>query len=108
MISFLAEIGTGIEQFELGNSSESKIKKRWKKAKQVGEGLAKGSVPLIVNLATQGFLKLEPGWEKEIGKAVQGFAKDVIVKYEEDKRTIHSFKTQLGEFIQSLKDNKNE
>lgn len=94
LFSLIGEVGKGIDSIK--NDKETK-QKYLSEAKKLGAYFLKKSLPVAVKLVTAGVVDI-----KELADLAENIAKEKIDKYEEDKKTIQSFKKSLSDFVKEL------
>jgi hypothetical protein len=64
--------------------------------------ITKKSIPLIINLATSGIIKIDENTEKQLSEFAETIAKEQIDNYDKQKLNIDKFKNNLSEAIQKI------
>ncbi|HGF7203533.1 TPA: P-loop NTPase fold protein, partial [Vibrio cholerae] len=100
-VSLIGEIGSAIETLT-NAENESKTKEYYQKAKRVGLGLVKRSIPVATKIATAGVLDLDKVTEQALSSFAESVANDQIEKYEKAKKTLGSFREHLADFADSV------
>ncbi|EIJ2221329.1 hypothetical protein LIA60_003501 [Vibrio cholerae] len=100
-VSLIGEIGSAIETLT-NAENESKTKEYYQKAKRVGLGLVKRSIPVATKIATAGVLDLDKVTEQALSSFAESVANDQIEKYEKAKKTLGSFREHLADFSDSV------
>lgn len=99
-ISLLGEIGSAIEGYSL--EAEGKTKQYYNKAKKIGLGLVKRSVPIAAKVATAGALDLDKITEQALSSLAEIIAKEKIENYEKSKKSLKEFRKELSSFANEL------
>jgi hypothetical protein len=94
LISLIGEIGSALSELSK-TGDESKAKEYFEKAKNIGIGLIKRSVPVATKIATAGALDLDKVTEQAIAAFAESVAKEQIEKYENSKKSIQAFRDSL-------------
>ncbi|CAJ1830198.1 hypothetical protein IIDPJIOB_01819 [Aeromonas veronii] len=105
-VSLIGEIGSAIENLE-ASGNEGKVREYYEKAKKVGLGLVKRSLPIAAKVATAGVLDLDKMTEQALSSFAESVAKDQIEKYERAKKTLVIFRQHLSEFAESISNQEN-
>ncbi|NUW74869.1 hypothetical protein HOP38_20435 [Vibrio mediterranei] len=106
-VSLIGEIGASID--EISNyGNEDKVKEYYQKAKNLGLGLVKRTVPVAAKVATAGALDLDKITEQALSSFAESIAKDQIEKYESAKKTLRSFREELTKLASSISAEKNK
>lgn len=100
-VSLIGEIGLLMANLD-ASQNEGKAREYYEKAKQVGLGLVKRSIPIAAKLATAGILDLDKMTEQALSSFAESVAKDQIEKYERAKKTLGVFRQHLSEFAESI------
>ncbi|OAR47380.1 KAP family P-loop NTPase fold protein [Vibrio parahaemolyticus] len=106
-VSLIGEIGTSIESLSI-NTNESTISEYYEKAKKVGLGLVKRSIPVATKVATAGALDLDKITEQALSSFAESVASDQIDKYENAKKTLKVFREDLSDFAKNVSCNGNK
>ncbi|MBE3798480.1 hypothetical protein HJ183_23570 [Vibrio parahaemolyticus] len=106
-VSLIGEIGTSIESLSI-NTNESTISEYYEKAKKVGLGLVKRSIPVATKVATAGALDLDKITEQALSSFAESVASDQIDKYENAKKTLKVFREHLSDFAKNVSCNGNK
>lgn len=99
LISFIAEMQSGIDILKSG---DSKAKEYFDKAKKIGVSLAKKVIPVAVKIGTAGVLDLASVSEGGLSDLAAKIAEERIDKYEAYKNTIEEFKKTLDKFFKEI------
>jgi len=94
LICLIGEIGSALSELSK-TGDESKAKEYFEKAKNIGIGLIKRSVPVATKIATAGALDLDKVTEQAIAAFAESVAKEQIEKYESSKKAIQAFRDSL-------------
>lgn len=94
LISLIGEIGSALSELSK-TGDESKAREYFEKAKTIGIGLIKRSVPIAAKIATAGALDLDKVTEQAIAAFAESVAKEQIEKYESSKKSIQAFRESL-------------
>jgi hypothetical protein len=98
LVAFVSEIGSLVEQ----ESAHPQAKKRVRAVKRLGAKILKRAVPVAAKLATAGVLDgSELGGEAAAGLAEE-LAKDAVEAFEQHKKLIKEFHSELQGLIDSL------
>lgn len=100
-VSLIGEIGSAMENIEFSVNG-GKAREYYEKAKQVGLGLVKRSIPIAAKVATAGLLDLDKMTEQALSSFAESVAKEQIEKYERSKKTLGMFRKHLSEFAESI------
>lgn len=101
LISLIGEIGSALSVLSK-TGDESKAKEYFEKAKSIGIGLIKRSVPVAAKIATAGALDLEKVTEQALSSLAESVAKEQIEKYESSKKSIQAFRDSLRIFANTI------
>jgi len=94
LVSLIGEIGSALSELSK-TGDESKAKDYFEKAKSIGIGLIKRSVPVAAKIATAGALDLDKVTEQALASLAESVAKEQIEKYESSKKSIQAFRDSL-------------
>ncbi|HEY9032112.1 MAG TPA: P-loop NTPase fold protein [Kangiella sp.] len=94
LVSLIGEIGSALSELSK-TGDESKAKEYFEKAKSIGIGLIKRSVPVAAKIATAGALDLNKVTEQALASLAESVAKEQIEKYESSKKSIQAFRDSL-------------
>lgn len=101
LISLIGEIGHSLSALsKIGD--ESKTNEYYEKAKSIGIGLIKSSIPVVAKIATAGALDLDKITEQSLASLAESVAKEQIEKYESSKKSIQAFRDSLRKFASSI------
>ncbi|CAI2718736.1 KAP family P-loop NTPase fold protein [Nitrospina watsonii] len=96
--SFLGEIQGIVDGMELDPEKKGEVRKiKDKLVKNAGKMFRK-SIPLFLRFGTGGLLSLDEKIERDISKALESYVEEAINDYQEEKKTIESFKKNLEKF----------
>lgn len=101
LISLIGEIGSGLSELSK-TGDESKAREYFDKAKNIGVGLIKRSIPVAAKVATAGALDLDKVTEQAITTFAESVAKEQIEQYENSKKSIQAFRDSLRAFSSSI------
>ena len=101
LISLIGEIQDNLDNI-INKSSGSKAKKYFNEAKKLGYKVAKKSIPIAIKIATSGIVDLSDFAGKDLPEFFASLAKEKIVSYEKEKKTLQKFKATLQEFVSEL------
>lgn len=101
LISLIGEIGSALSELSQ-NGDESKAREYFGKAKNIGIGLIKRSIPVAAKVATAGALDLDKVTEQAIAAFAESVAKEQLEQYENSKKSIQAFRDSLCEFASSI------
>lgn len=100
---FVALLGDTEEQLRsLKNDRGVSIQAKIEKVKRLGVKIIAAALPAVVKIGTAGIIDLEDVTEAAIADAAEQFTKDQIAAYSEAKRSISSFRTELGEIAATI------
>lgn len=107
LVSLIGELSSGMDELRLEKAKAQKAKKYLDKAKKIGAGLVKKSIPFAIRLGTGGVLdgseiKLGADTVSKLSELTEDIAKDQIEQYETSKKTINGFKEQLKKFAEEV------
>lgn len=101
LISLIGEIGSSLSVLSQ-TGDESKVREHFEKAKNIGIGLIKRSIPVAAKVATAGVLDLDKVSEQALATFAESVAKEQIEQYENSKKTIQAFRDSLCAFSASI------
>lgn len=96
LLAFLGEMNIGLSGLL---AKDSKKRKAWKKAKEVGTHILRRGIPVSVKLATFGMIDADKVFEEESAKLTEVLSKDVVEAYSKDKSAIAEFKKCVAEAV---------
>lgn len=106
-VSLIGEMGSAIEALtNVGN--EGTAKDYYQKAKKVGLGLVKRSIPVATKVATAGVLDLDKMTEQALSSFAESVANDQIEKYENAKKALGAFREHLADFANNISSENNK
>lgn len=101
-ISLIAELDLGVAELSLTAETLPGIQEKLQKVKKLGAGLVKKAVPTAVKIATAGLVDLDELTEEALAEYSQKMAEEQINAYEESKKSVAGFKSQLRELAASI------
>ena len=101
LISLIGEIGSALSELSK-TGDESKAREYFEKAKTIGIGLIKRSVPVAAKIATAGAVELDKITEQAIAAFAESVVKEQIEKYESSKKSIQAFRDSLQILAESI------
>jgi hypothetical protein len=113
LIAFIGEISKTL----LEKRYKGKLKSSLKKLQDLGGKIIRRSIPLAIQIGTQGLLSQESVKKTsdiifasgdEIANFTSEFAKEKIQQYESDKNSIIEFKKELASFAKTLSEEENQ
>ena len=113
LIAFIGEIGKALAEKKIKGKARTQLKK----LQSIGGKIARRSIPLAIQIATQGLLS-QDGIKKasdiifassdEIAGFASELAEEKIKQYENDKNGILEFKKELANFAKFLSEDENK
>ena len=100
-VSLIGEISSAIDDISK-NGDQSKAHKYLEKAKNIGVGLLKRSIPVAAKIATAGVVDLDNITEQTLATFAESMAKEQIEKYEKAKKTLKKFRSALSDLAKSF------
>lgn len=107
LICLIGEIGSAIDEIS-ARGDKAKVKKYLQKAKKLGVGLVKRTIPVAAKIATAGALDLDKVTEQALASFAETLAKEQLENYEKSKKTLAAFKVALEELATSAYENSEE
>jgi len=101
LVSLIGEIGSAIDDVSK-NGDQSKAHEYLEKAKNIGVGLLKRSVPVAVKIATPGAVDLDNITEQALASFAESIAKEQLEKYEKSKKALTTFRSALSDLAKSF------
>lgn len=101
LVSLIGEIGVALEELSKAGD-ESKAREYFAKAKNIGVGLVKRSIPVAAKVAMAGALDLDKVSEQALAAFAESVAKEQIEQYENAKKSIQAFRDALSVFAVSI------
>lgn len=101
LVSLIGEIGSAIDDISK-NGDQNKAHKYLEKAKDIGVGLLKRSIPVAAKIATAGALDLDKITEQSLASFAESIAKEQLEKYEKSKKALTTFRTALSDLAKSF------
>ncbi len=101
LVSLIGEISSAIDDVSK-NGNQSKAHEYLEKAKNIGVGLLKRSIPVAAKIATAGVVDLDNITEQALATFAESMAKDQIEKYEKAKKTLKTFRSALSDLAKSF------
>lgn len=100
-ISFMGEL-EGFIHDPTNKADKISIKSLWAKTKKGSGSLMRKAIPLSIKFATQGLIDTEKINPDDIANLLSNFADNKIKEYQEEKKSIGSFKKSLSQFLDKL------
>jgi len=97
LIAFLGEMHKLIEN-ERTKGKNTELIQTLNRVKELGGYFIRKSVPVIIQIASQGLISQE-SLKGDISKALRDLAADRIAAYEEERKSISNFKEELSKFV---------
>lgn len=101
LVSLIGEIGSAIDDISK-NGDQKKAHEYLEKAKNIGVGLLKRSIPVAAKIATAGALDLDNITEQAIASFAESIAKEQLEKYEKSKKALTTFRKALSDLAKSF------
>jgi hypothetical protein len=101
LVSLIGEIGSAIDDISK-NGDQSKAHEYLEKAKNIGVGLLKRSIPVAAKIATAGALDLDKITEQALASFAESIAKEQLEKYEKSKKALTTFRSALSDLAKSF------
>lgn len=101
LVSLIGEIGSAIDDISK-NGDQSKAHECLEKAKNIGVGLLKRSIPVAAKIATAGALDLDKITEQALASFAESIAKEQLEKYEKSKKALTTFRSALSDLAKSF------
>lgn len=101
LVSLIGEIGSAIDDIST-NGNPSKAHEYLEKAKNIGVGLLKRSIPVAAKIATAGALDLDKITEQALASFAESIAREQIEKYEKSKKALTTFRSALSDLAKSF------
>lgn len=101
LVSLIGEIGSAIDDVSK-NGDQSKAHEYLEKAKNIGVGLLKRSIPVAAKIATAGALDLDKITEQALASFAETIAREQLEKYEKAKKTLTTFRCALSDLAKSF------
>ncbi|MDO8939154.1 MAG: P-loop NTPase fold protein [Methylicorpusculum sp.] len=101
LVSLIGEIGFAVDRLAKPENAH-KAHEYLDKAKKLGIGLIKRSIPVAAKIVTAGALDLDQATEEAFATLSESVAKEQLDKYEKSKNSLIAFRTSLAELASSF------
>ena len=102
LLAFIGEMNQAFKSIYLDDESDKGV--AWDKAKKAGVHILKKGIPALVKIGTAGIIDAERIIEDETAKLMEGFSKDLIDTYTQNKSAIAIFKENIAKVLENTED----
>ncbi len=106
LVALIGELSNAIKELD-GGETKSKAMEYFEKARNIGAGLIKRSIPVAAKIATAGILDMEKDFEQAFSTLAETIAREELQKYENSKKTLQAFRADLAKLAVSFSSEEN-